>query len=115
LGELHCPSCESSIVFAVDSCPPQFLVTNAVSATARQNTCAQCRAPLVTPRWPRGRFDGKVFEVPTLDAKYGLVCSPCGAIVCVQCTQEASQGRTAENVLRCPRCFRTAIEKFHHF
>jgi len=115
LGELRCPSCESSHVYAIDTFPPEFLVTNAISATARKNTCAQCRAPLRPPAWPRGAYDGKPAEAPKLDPKHGLVCGHCGAIVCVQCSQEASRGRTAENVLRCPRCFRSPMEKFHHF
>ncbi len=115
LGELHCPSCEASHVYAVDRFPPEFLVTNPISATARKNSCAQCRAPLRAPAWPRGAFDGRLIEAPKLDPKHGLVCGQCGAIVCVQCSQEASRGRTAENVLRCPRCFRVPMVKFHHF
>ncbi len=115
LAELRCPSCRASHVYAIDRAPPEFVVTNAISATARLNTCAQCRAPLRKPAWPRGTFDGKLAEVPKLDPKHGLVCGRCAAVVCVECCQEASRGRTAENTLRCPRCFRTPIEKFHHF
>ncbi len=115
LGEIECPKCSSSHVFAVDTAPATFLVTNAVSATARANTCNQCRAPLKSPPWPRGAYDGAWAKVPKLDGKYGLVCSHCGAVACLTCCQEASRGRTAENTLRCPRCFRIPMEKFAHF
>jgi hypothetical protein len=54
-------------------------------------------------------------QAPRLDAKHGLICSRCGAVVCVKCCREASQGRTTDNSLRCPRCFRGPIEKFVHF
>lgn len=115
LGELKCPKCQSSHVFAIDTSPATFLVTNAVSATARANTCNQCRAPLKTPPWPHGAFDGKWTEAPKLDAKLGLVCSHCGAVACLACCQEASRGRMAENILRCPRCFRIPMDRFAHF
>jgi len=115
LGELRCPTCKSSHIFAIDTSPATFLVTNAVSATQRANTCNQCRAPLKPAPWPRGTFDGKWAQAPNLDGKFGLICSHCGAVACLTCCQEASRGRTAENVLRCPRCFRIPIEKFAHF
>lgn len=115
LAELRCPSCRASHIYAVDRAPPEFVVTNAISTTVRLNTCAQCRAPLRRPPWPRGAFDGKLADAPPLDGKLGLVCGNCAAVVCVECCQEASRGRTAENTLRCPRCFRVPIEKFHHF
>jgi hypothetical protein len=115
LGELRCPSCGAAHVYAVDRSPPEYVMTNAVSATARLNTCSQCRVPLRKPAWPRGTFDGKVAEAPGLDAKHGLVCGRCSAVVCIECCREASRGRTAENTLRCPRCFRVPIERFHHF
>jgi len=115
LGELHCPSCDSSLVYAVDRFPPEHVVTNAFSATARKNTCNQCRAPLHAPAWPEGAFDGKIGNAPGLDEKHGLVCNHCGATVCVQCSKEASRGRTTEGVLRCPRCFRVPLERFLHF
>jgi len=115
LGELKCPKCKSSHVFAIDTSPATFLVTNAVSATARANTCNQCRAPMKSPPWPRGAYDGAWTTAPKLDGKFGLICSHCGAAACLACCQEASRGRTAENTLRCPRCFRIPMEKFAHF
>jgi hypothetical protein len=115
LGELKCPGCKSSHIFAVDTVPATFLVTNAVSATARQNTCNQCRTPLKAPAWRRGAFDGRWREAPGLDPKHGLACAQCGAIACYECCETASRGRTAEGVLRCPRCFRVPMEKFMHF
>ena len=115
LAELHCPGCESSHIFAIDKVQPEYIASNPVNATSRKNSCAQCAAPLRKPAWPKGAYDGRLAEAKPLEDRHGLVCPRCGAVVCVQCSREASQGRTAPGTFRCLRCFRGPVETVYHF
>jgi hypothetical protein len=115
LGELRCRNCGVHHVYATHVRPPRYLMPNPLSDKVRTSTCAQCRAPLARPSWPRGMYDGRIAAAPGFGAHHGLECTRCGAVVCVRCTQDASSGRTKDGSYVCPRCFRGPLETVHHF
>lgn len=115
LSEVCCPKCGVYHIYATDSSPPRYVMSNPLSDKARSSTCSQCRAPLVRPAWPRGAYDGKLSAAPVLSPRHGLACKRCGAVVCVACAEDASRNRTRDGSYFCPRCFRGPLDTVHHF
>ncbi|MDK1021190.1 MAG: hypothetical protein QGD90_06095 [Candidatus Hydrogenedentes bacterium] len=115
LGGYRCPYCEAYHIFATDTSPPKWLVVNPFEPQLATNHCMDCRRPLQRPPWPQGEYEGRLHELKDLLPKYGLVCSRCGAICCVACCRDVTRGRTADQSLLCPRCFRGPVDKIHHF
>lgn len=114
LGHLRCTKCGAYHVFALDSRPPSFLVTEPFEGIDLYN-CSQCHKALAKPSWPKGQYDNRINEAPGLSPQHGLYCARCKSIVCVQCCREATRGRTKDGSLLCPRCFRGPVTQFHHF
>jgi hypothetical protein len=115
LAEVTCPGCGASHIYATNTSPPRYLMTNPLSDKVRTSTCSQCHTPLARPSWPRGAYDGKLASAPGLAPNHGLECPRCGAVACVACVEEASRNRTADGSYLCPRCFRGPMDKVHHF
>ena len=115
LGGYRCPYCEAYHVFATDTSPPKWLIENPFEPQRATNHCMECRQPLRRPPWTQGEFDGRFHEAKDLLPKHGLVCSRCGAICCVACCRDVTRGRTQDQSLLCPRCFRGPVDKIHHF
>lgn len=115
LGGYRCPYCEAYHVFTTDTSPTKWLVANPFEPQRMTNHCMECRQPLLRPPWPQGQYDGKLQEAKGLLPKHGLVCSRCGSICCLACCQDTTRGRTQDQSLLCPRCFRGPVDKIHHF
>lgn len=114
LAEFKCPHCDADHTFAVDGRRPEWIIANAFAPHTTLARCAECGTPLDAPPWPRGRYDKRIKDAPAVAARLGLVCGKCGAACCIECVKLASRGRTKDGSLRCPRCFRSPVERFYH-
>jgi hypothetical protein len=113
IAEYVCPHCEAAHEFLMDVRPPVWIGANSYRPQAAGGNCPECHVRFRSPSWPRGTFDGRVAEAPELAPDFGLVCSRCGAICCVACTQRHSHNR-AVDALICPRCSRGPVDRFYH-
>lgn len=114
LAEYVCPYCEASHCFAVDRRKPEWVGVNLYSPHTKAARCLDCGKVLRTPPWAPGTYDGRLRDAPYLDPDYGLVCSRCQAVVCVDCTVKATRNRTKDGSFVCPRCARTPVDRTFH-
>ncbi len=114
MAEYICPYCETAHCYAVLRSGLHFLGTDLYSPALARVKCQECRKPLQRPSWPKGAFDLKIDDAPGLGANHGLVCSRCQSVICYECTQKATRGRTKDGSLLCPRCFRGPVDRFWH-
>lgn len=115
LGGYRCPYCDAYHVFEISAREPRWLVANPFEPQLATNNCTECRRPLLRSPWPQGEYDGRLHELKDLLPKHGLVCSRCGAVCCFACCRDVTRGRTQDQSLLCPRCFRGPVDKIHHF
>ncbi len=115
LSEVRCPGCRVYHIYATNTRPPRYLMSNPLSDKTRTSTCCQCRTPLARPSWTRGLYDGRLANAPGLAPQHGLECKRCGAVACIACVEEASRNRTHDGSYFCPRCFRGPMDTVHHF
>ncbi len=113
LAEYTCPHCDTEHIFTVDKRTPEWISANSFSPQRKGTRCLNCSKPLRTPPWGEGAYDKRLKEAP-LEPDYGLQCSKCDAIVCVQCTINATKNRTKDGSFVCPRCFRSPVERTFH-
>jgi hypothetical protein len=115
LAGYRCEQCEAFHVFATDTNPPEWIIANPFEGQAMTNRCLECREPLLRPPNPQGDRDNRLKDLEGLLPKHGLVCSRCGSVCCIACCQNATRGRTADQSLLCPRCYRGPVDKLHYF
>lgn len=113
LAEYICPHCEASHCFTVDKKTPEWVGVNLYSPQTKGTRCLNCSKPLKVAPWGEGAYDKRLQEAP-LQPDYGLVCSKCNAVVCVQCTVDATRNRTKDGSFVCPRCFRSPVDRTYH-
>ncbi len=114
-GSFRCPYCKSEHIFSMEKGAPQWIATDSFEPHQQGKFCADCRAELLRPTWPRGALDDRVTTAPELQPKHGLVCSRCDAVSCVECVHKATRNRTKDGSLLCPRCFRGPVNRVHHW
>lgn len=113
LAEYTCPYCEAVHCFTVDTRTPEWIGANLYSPQTKGTRCLNCSRPLKVAPWGEGAYDKRLPEAP-LQPDYGLECSKCGAVVCVQCTVDATRGGPTDGAYKCPRCFRLGVDKTFH-
>lgn len=113
LAEYTCPYCDAAHCFAVDKRTPEWVGANLYSPQTKGTRCLNCSKPLKIAPWGEAAYAGRLQEAP-LQPDYGLVCSKCNAVVCVQCTVDATRNRTKDGSFVCPRCFRAPVDRTYH-
>jgi hypothetical protein len=115
LGEFVCPHCSSAHCFIMDSGKLAYVGTNLYEPQAHDSTCHHCRRPLRKPVWAVGAYDGRLDEAPTVPLDYGLTCSQCTALSCVNCCRERSQVlQLDDGITACPRCSHAPVDTVYH-
>ncbi|MDZ4859586.1 MAG: hypothetical protein SGI88_11445 [Candidatus Hydrogenedentes bacterium] len=113
LAEYTCPYCDAIHCFTVDKRTPEWVGANLYSPQTKGTRCLNCSKPLRTAPWGEGAYNKRLNEAP-LQPDYGLQCSRCNAVVCVQCTIDATRNRTKDGSFICPRCFRSPVDRTYH-
>jgi hypothetical protein len=113
LAEYTCPYCDAVHCFTVDKRTPEWIGANLYSPQTKGTRCLNCSKPLRVAPWREGAYDKRLQEAP-LQPDYGLLCSRCDAVVCVECTLDATRNRTKDGSFICPRCFRSPVERTYH-
>lgn len=115
LSEYRCPYCKASHTFNIDARPPLWICADSFEPGHAGNHCVNCHKELAKPHWPPNTFEVNVATAPQLQDNHGLVCSRCGAVNCAACVIDVTRNRTTDGTLKCPRCFRSPVNKVHHF
>jgi len=114
LADYACPYCEADHCFTVDGGQPEWVGANLYSPQASGAKCMDCGKQLNRPPWPKGQFKGRPLEAPNASPDFGLVCSRCDAVCCVDCVQKATRNRTTDGSLLCPRCHRSPVDEYFY-
>jgi hypothetical protein len=112
LAEYVCTQCGAAHCFVVTGKHALWAGVNLYQPQMHSRNCSECRKTLKTPPWKPGEYDGQISEAPGPLGDFGLVCSRCGAVSCVDCCVRAAQHRSKVTQWICPRCARHPIETF---
>ena len=113
LVEYVCPHCDADHCFAGGGPVPEWVGVNLYSPQKTGANCMECRKPLANPPWEPGRYS-RLDEAPEPSPDLGVVCSRCGAVVCLGCATAATRAQTQEGgALKCPRCFRYSVATWY--
>ncbi len=112
-AEYVCPYCEAAHCFTIDNGEPEWVGVNFYAPQQSSASCAECHKPVEVPPWPKGEYDGRILEAPTLHGDYGLVCPHCHSVCCLGCCEKNSKRRSHDGSLLCPRCFRGPVDVFY--
>lgn len=114
LAEYVCPYCEAAHCFVISGKRMQWVAANLYEPQETTARCAECQKPLRRPPWPPGQYEGKLGEAPALAPDYGLVCSLCHAVCCVQCCVNLTRAGVREGKWTCPRCSRQSTDRLFY-
>ncbi len=115
LGFHECPHCGADHYFLLGKGLPQWAGSNLYVAQDKQATCIQCLRPLRKPPWPNGAYEGRPGDAPSQAIDFGLHCSRCGAVVCIECARRSTREPAPGGIMVCPRCFRPSLNAYYYF
>ncbi len=114
LADYACPYCEADHCFAIESGQPEWVGVNLYSPQSHSSNCMDCGKRLQRPPWPQGEYQGRPLDAPNPQPDFGLVCSRCKAVCCVECVKKATRNRTTDGSLLCPRCHRSPVDAYFY-
>ena len=114
LAEYVCPSCGASHCFVVEKNEPAWVGANLYSPQEKSTSCLECRKRLRMPRWPEGGDSDTTFSAPDLQPDYGVVCSRCGSVCCIECVERFSRADARTSEVKCPRCGGSPVNRIFH-
>lgn len=109
LCEYVCPYCDASHCFVIGPKSLVWVGVNLYTPQTQSAHCFECNRILDRPPGGAAGMTQKIAEPAALPLGFGLKCSFCGAVCCVDCCKKASRGRTSDGSLACPRCRRKPI------